>query len=73
MEFVWFVVDESDTGLGEGFEAHVASGDGPFVECSARSAPIRRMTDPRVGKMPTTLVRLLISLFNRSWGLLDQI
>lgn len=27
----------------------------------------------RVGKIPTTLVRLRISLFNRSWGLLDQI
>ena len=29
--------------------------------------------DPLVGKIPTTLVRRRISLFNRSWGLLDQI
>ena len=29
--------------------------------------------DWRAGKMPTTLVRSLVSLFSRSWGLLDQI
>jgi len=31
------------------------------------------MTKSRSGKMPTTSVRRRISLFNRSWGLLDQI
>ena len=34
---------------------------------------MRRMIKGRVGKMPTTLVRRRIFLFNRSWGLLDQI
>jgi hypothetical protein len=31
------------------------------------------MMEARLGKMPTTLVRRLISRFKRSWGLLDHI
>ena len=41
--------------------------------CSARTAPTRRMTEARSGKIPTTSVRRRISLFRRSCGLLDQI
>src|SRR5690606_3846438 len=41
--------------------------------CSAITAPTRRMTDARVGEIPTTSVRRRISRFSRSWGLLDQI
>ena len=41
--------------------------------CSARTAPTRRRTAGRLGKMPTTSVRRLISLLRRSRGLLDQI
>ena len=41
--------------------------------CSARTAPTRRRTAGRLGKMPTTSVRRRISLLRRSCGLLDQI
>ena len=41
--------------------------------CSARTAPTRRRTAGRLGKMPTTSVRHRISLLRRSRGLLDQI
>ena len=41
--------------------------------CSAITAPMSLITEPRVGKMPTTSLRRRISRFNRSWGLLDQI
>jgi hypothetical protein len=41
--------------------------------CSARTAPTRRIIAGRLGKIPTTSVRRRISLFSRSWGLLDQI
>ena len=41
--------------------------------CSARTAPTRQRTAGRLGKMPTTSVRRLISLLRRSRGLLDQI
>ena len=40
--------------------------------CSARTAPTRRRTAGRLGKMPTTSVRRRISLLRRSCGLLDQ-
>ena len=41
--------------------------------CSAKMAPTRRMTAGRLGKMPITSVRRRISLFKRSWGLLERI
>src|SRR3954447_16396084 len=37
--------------------------------CSARTAPTRRVTESRSGKMPTTSVRRRISLLRRSLGL----
>ena len=36
-------------------------------------APTRRSTAGSLGKIPTTLVRRLISLLTRSRGLVDQI
>jgi hypothetical protein len=41
--------------------------------CSARIMPTRRMTAARLGKMPTTAVRRLISLLSRSRGLVLRI
>ena len=41
--------------------------------CSASTMPTRRITEGRSGKMPTTSVRLRISLLRRSWRLVDQI
>ena len=42
-----------------------------LVEASGRSAPARRITASVLGKTPTTSTRRLISLFNRSNGLVD--
>ena len=39
--------------------------------CSGSTAPTRRRTAGRLGKIPTTSVRRRISLFRRSWGLLE--
>ena len=39
----------------------------------ARTAPIRRVIEPRSGKMPTTSVRRRVPRFSRSLGLLDEI
>jgi len=41
--------------------------------CSARTAPTRRISEARSGKIPTTSVRRRISWLSRSCGLLDQI
>src|SRR5699024_4724652 len=41
--------------------------------CSASTAPTSLITATRLGKMPTTSVRLRISLLSRSFGLFDQI
>ena len=49
-EFVWLVVDESDAGLGEALEAHVAPCDGPLVVLFGKERPDKTMTDPRVGR-----------------------
>jgi hypothetical protein len=46
------------------------SGGGPYTSfCSNRTAPISRVMLASFGKMPTTSARRLISLFNRSNGL----
>src|SRR5699024_219145 len=41
--------------------------------CSCSTAPISLVTDSRFGKIWTTSARRLISRFNRSMGLFDQI
>src|SRR6266480_3287454 len=45
----------------------------PFVMLFSQAQPTRRTTAAVLGKMPTTSVRRLTSLFNRSSGLFDQI
>ena len=41
--------------------------------CSARTAPTRRITASRFGKIPTTSVRRRISRLSLSVGLFDQV
>jgi hypothetical protein len=56
----------------EYFRAQVAAGFGPFVVLLGQDGADEPMIASRLGKMPTTSVRLRISLLRRSWGLSDQ-
>jgi hypothetical protein len=61
-----FAGEYSQPGFCKEFQVHVAAGFGPLVR-SINTAPTRRMIAARSGKIPTTSVRRLISLFSRSW------
>ena len=62
-----------ESGFGEGIETEVALFFYHSSFCSARTAPTRRMTAWRLGKIPTESVRRRISRLRRSLGLLDRI
>ena len=49
--------DEPDAGFGEQFEAHVVVISVHSSFCSASTAPTRRISAAREGKIPTTSVR----------------
>ncbi len=54
-------------GLGDEVESEVAAGFDPVVVLLASTAPTRRISAARSGKMPTTSVRRRISGLSRSW------
>jgi hypothetical protein len=58
--------------FGHGVFGEVAAGDGPLVVLVCEHSADHADDGGSLGKIPTTLERRLISLFNRSRWLLDQ-
>jgi len=48
-----------DVEFGHGLDLHVAALQLPLVVCSSKMAPMSRMMDCSLGKMPTTFITMI--------------
>jgi len=54
-----------------GLQTEIAAANGPFILLFEQDGPTKRITDSRLGKMPTTSVQRRISRFRRSNGFVE--